>query len=232
VGCLLYVVGDLHGRSDCLRIAHDLIERDAARHPLASSRVEIYLGDYVDRGPDSKGVIDTLIERSQRFSVVALRGNHEILMESFLRGIKPFDDWRAFGGLETILSYGVDARAILNRGAMDRRYVAEKIPFSHFRFISALRNFYRCGAYIFAHAGVRPGIAIEAQSIEDLTQIRDDFLNYSGEFGAIVVHGHTPVRTIEFRPNRINLDTGAYVTNNLAIIRVDYNGVSALAGAQ
>lgn len=227
---MLYVIGDVHGRSDCLRRVHELIERDADRQALASSRVEVYLGDYVDRGPDSKGVIDMLIERSQRVSTITLRGNHEILMESFLRGFTLFDDWRAFGGLETILSYGVDARALLSGGAIDRRDVAEKIPFPHFPFISTLRNFYRCGDYLFVHAGVRPRVAIEAQSIEDLTQIREEFLNYSGEFGAIVVHGHTPVKAIEFRPNRINLDTGAYVTNNLAVIRIDHNGVSALAG--
>jgi serine/threonine protein phosphatase 1 len=231
-GCLLYVVGDIHGRSDCLRRAHELIEQDADPRPLASSRIEIYLGDYVDRGPDSKGVIDMLIERSRRVGVVTLRGNHEILMESFLRGFTPFDDWRAFGGLETILSYGVDARAILSCGTMDRRDVAEKIPFPHFRFISNLRNFYRCGDYLFVHAGVRPGLAIEAQSIEDLTQIRQAFLNHVGEFGAIVVHGHTPVRAIEFRPNRINLDTGAYMTNQLAVIRIDRDGASALTSEE
>ncbi len=149
-------------------------------------------------------------------------------MESFLRGLIPFDEWRLCGGLETIRSYGVEARALLSRGVVDRRDVAERIPFPHFRFFSTLRNYYRCGDYLFVHAGVHPHVALENQSLDDLTQIREGFLKFSGDFGAIVVHGHTPTEEIEFLLNRINLDTGAYLTNRLSIIRVDDSGVSTL----
>jgi serine/threonine protein phosphatase 1 len=228
---LLYAIGDIHGRSDCLARAHDLIDRDVAERNAQGRALEIYVGDYVDRGPDSKGVIDLLIARSNSARVVALRGNHEIMMESFLRGLTSFEDWRRMGGLETILSYGVDARGLLEKGGVRPRDLAERVPNSHLRFISSLKNVYKVGAYCFVHAGLRPGVAIERQSIEDLVWIRDDFLTFPGDFGFIVIHGHTPVINIDFLRNRINIDTGAYVTNRLAVLRIDAKGVSVLAHA-
>jgi serine/threonine protein phosphatase 1 len=229
-GLSLYAVGDVHGRSDCLRLAHGLIDRDIEERSAGDRALEIYIGDYVDRGPDSKGVIDLLIARAQETRIALLRGNHEILMESFLRGLTSFEDWRPLGGLETILSYGVDARVLLERGGIGPRDLAEKVPVSHLRFISALGSLYRCGEYCFVHAGVRPGVPLERQSCEDLAWIRDDFLNFPGDFGSVVVHGHSPVEEIEFLPNRINIDTGAYVTNRLSVIRIDQDGVSPLGG--
>ena len=109
---------------------------------LARRALEIYIGDYVDRGPDSKGVIDLLIARSTAASIVALSGNHEIVMESFLCGQTPFEDWRRLGGLETILSYGVDARGLLEKGGVRPRDLAENVPASHLRFISSLKSVY------------------------------------------------------------------------------------------
>ena len=228
-GRALYAIGDIHGRSDCLASAHALIDRDIARLGRRDRAVEIYVGDYVDRGPDSKGVIDRLIERSGTTRMVLLRGNHEIVMESFLRGLTPFENWRNLGGLETILSYGVDARALLRRGGTIRpRDLAEKLPVSHIRFLSALENVRQVGRYCFVHAGLRPGVAVEKQSVEDLAWIREDFLNFAGDFGFIVVHGHTPVTAIELLPNRVNIDTGAYATNRLSVIRIDAQGLSVL----
>jgi serine/threonine protein phosphatase 1 len=223
-GEVIYAIGDIHGRLDCLRRAHDLIDRDVARRARGESATEVYIGDYVDRGPDSKGVLDALVARAGAVRLVALRGNHEIMFESFLRGLLAFDDWRRFGGLETVLSYGVDAKALLAKGSVHPLDFAEKIPVSHLRFISSLQTIHVSGRYCFAHAGIRPGIAIERQTIEDTAWIRDDFLGYSGDFGSVVVHGHTPVAKVEFRANRINVDTGAYVTNRLAVLRIDANG--------
>jgi serine/threonine protein phosphatase 1 len=232
-GRLLYAIGDIHGRSDCLAQAHDLIDRDVARRGARDQATEIYIGDYVDRGPDSKGVIDRLIARSTKVRVVALRGNHELIMESFLRGQTPFEEWRQLGGLETILSYGVDARDRLAKGGVQPLDLAEKIPVSHLRFISSLVSVYTAGDYCFAHAGLRPGVAIEDQSIADFAWIRDDFLRFSGKFGFIVVHGHSPVASVEFLQNRINVDTGAYLTNRLSVLRIDADGVTLLgAGAK
>ncbi len=231
-GVTLYAIGDVHGRSDCLANVNALIDRDIARLGIRDHSIEIYLGNYVDRGPDSKGVIDRLIERSTTTPMVLLRGNHEIIMESFLRSLTPFDDWRMLGGLETILSYGVDPRALLSGGGTIRpRDLAERLPVSHIRFISALKKFHQVGRYCFVHAGLRPGIPVEKQSIQDLTWIRDDFLNFAGDFGCIVVHGHTPVSAIELLPNRVNIDTGAYATNRLSVIRIDAYGLAVLEDA-
>lgn len=227
-GVLLYAIGDIHGRADCLRRAHELIDRDAAERAAGLRILEIYIGDYVDRGPNSKGVIDLLIERARRYEVVALRGNHEIVMESFLRGLVAFEEWRGLGGLETILSYGVDARRLLGTGGVTARDLAAKMPPSHFRFLSSLTSLYAIGPYCFAHAGVRPGLPLEQQSLADLAWIRDDFLTFAGNHGFVVVHGHTPVSSVAFLPNRINIDTGAYATNRLSVLRIDAHGATAL----
>jgi len=227
-GRLLYAVGDIHGRCDCLARAHDLIDRDFARRGAGDQATEIYIGDYVDRGPDSKGVLDRLVARSAKVHLVALRGNHEIVMESFLRGETSFEEWRRLGGLETLLSYGVAVRELLAKGQVRPRDLAEKIPASHLRFVEELVGLYAAGAYCFVHAGLRPGVAIERQSIEDLAWIRDDFLRFSGDFGAVVVHGHSPVGSVDFLRNRINIDTGAYMTNRLSVLRIDAGGVTLL----
>jgi serine/threonine protein phosphatase 1 len=228
-GMTLYAIGDVHGRSDLLAQAHNLIDHDIARRGVNARAVDVYIGDYVDRGPDSKGVLDLIIARSRAASIVALRGNHEIAMESFLRGLIPFGDWRALGGLETILSYGVDARSLLGRGDIQPEDLAMKMPVSHFQFFSTLNVVWRVGQYCFVHAGLRPGVAIEHQATDDLVWIREDFLNFAGDFGAIVVHGHSPVEDVDFLPNRINIDTGAYATNRLSVIRIDGDGVSVLS---
>jgi serine/threonine protein phosphatase 1 len=230
-GTLLYAIGDIHGRADCLDDAHRRIDRDVAARGAQDQATEIYIGDYVDRGPDSKGVIDRLIARSTVVRLVALRGNHEIMMESFLRGQAPFEDWRRLGGLETVLSYGVDARGLLAKGDVAPRDLAEAVPVSHLRFISSLASLHTTGGYCFVHAGLRPGVAIARQSIADLAWIRDDFLRFSGDFGAIVVHGHTPVPSVDFLRNRINIDTGAYVTNRLSVLRIDADGATLLEPA-
>jgi serine/threonine protein phosphatase 1 len=231
-GVTLYAIGDIHGRADCLAGVHAIIDRDQAERGHSDRTIEIYLGDYVDRGPDSKVVINRLIERSAKREMVLLKGNHELIMESFLRGETPFEEWRAVGGLETVLSYGVDARSILAAGgAIEPSDLLKRLPVSHAKFIAALKPKWTIDGYCFVHAGLKPGVPLEKQSITDLTWIRDEFLNHSGDFGFVVVHGHTPVAAIEFLPNRVNIDTGAYATNRLSAIRIDSQGLSALSGA-
>ncbi len=131
------------------------------------------------------------------------------------------------GGLETLLSYGVKARDLLHRkGEITPSDLAERFPKSHRGFISGLARYKILQDYCFVHAGVRPSVPMEKQTIEDLAWIRDGFLNYRGDFGKIIVHGHTPVSAVEFLPNRINLDTGAYATNRLSVVRIDREGPS------
>jgi len=228
-GVTLYAVGDIHGRSDCLAQAHERIDRDKARLFAEDRAVEIYLGDYIDRGPDSRGVIDRLIARSARAETVMLIGNHEMIMQSFFSGQTSFEEWRMVGGLETLLSYGAEAGELL-RGESPVRpaELAALIPAAHRRFLAELLGYQLFGRYCFVHAGLRPGKPIEEQSIEDLAWIRDEFLNHRGDFGSIVVHGHTPVNEIEFMPNRINIDTGAFATNRLSVVRIDGDGPSVL----
>ena len=227
-GEAIYAVGDIHGRSDCLRKAQALIDRDVARKSRDEAVTEVYLGDYVDRGPDAKGVIDLLVARTSAAKVVALRGNHEIMLEAFLDGLVSFEDWRRFGGLETVLSYGVEAKTLAGQGDIRPSDLAEKIPASHSYFLSSLKGIHTSGRYCFAHAGIRPGVPLERQTIDDTAWIREDFLNHRGGFGWVVVHGHSPVANVEFLPNRIDIDTGAYLTSRLSVLRIDSDGPQLL----
>jgi serine/threonine protein phosphatase 1 len=226
-GETLYVIGDVHGRADCLVRAQARIDRGGAQ--AASRATEIYLGDYVDRGPDSKTVLDLMAARVRVKRVVALRGNHETAMESFLAGHLPFAAWRALGGAETLLSYGFAASDLRRAEGPRCEDFAERLPDDHRRFLASLGAFHRDGGYGFVHAGLRPGVALENQDVADLTGIRNEFLDDDGDFGFIVVHGHTPVERVDFRSNRINLDTGAYLSNRLSVLRIDAAGAGLLA---
>ena len=227
-GETLYVVGDVHGRSDCLARAQARIDRDRSGSNAGQRTTEIYLGDYVDRGPDSKGVLDLMAARARRTRLVALRGNHETAMESFLAGRLSFVAWRAIGGAETLLSYGIAASDLRRSEGPRREDFAARLPDDHRLFLAGLSAFHRVGDYGFVHAGLRRGVAIEQQDVADLTGVRNAFLEDEGDFGFIVVHGHTPVERAEFRPNRINLDTGAYLSNRLSTLRIDAAGATLL----
>lgn len=221
-GSRVYAVGDIHGRSDLLAALHGLIEADAAASP-ARRRVVVYLGDYVDRGPQSREVIELLAERPLAgFESVHLLGNHEEFMLRFL-GEEPWvgPDWFANGGDATLASYGVDPLmrlhgpdALLRMQAMLRA----RIPDRHFDFLHKLRLWHMEGGYLFVHAGVRPGVPIERQSRDDLLWIRGPFLNSTADHGHVVVHGHSISRSVERRPNRIGIDTGAFASGRLTCL--------------
>lgn len=227
-GQVAYAVGDLHGRSDLLSSLHralDHLERTGTGRPA----IEIYLGDYVDRGPDSRGVVDRLIERSRTHRVIALRGNHEAMLLGVLKGRKAVLDWLQHGGLAAVASYGIDVAEVDPRD--EESFVAllrEKVPAAHVAFFSGLPTRYRLGPYFFAHAGIRPGVDLSRQRDDDLMWIRDTFLGDERDHGVVVVHGHTPVQEPEFRVNRMNLDTGAYLTGVLTCVRFDEQGPSVL----
>jgi serine/threonine protein phosphatase 1 len=218
-GLRIYAIGDVHGRADLLTPLLACIDADIAAYP--TSRVlEVVLGDYIDRGPDSRTVLDLLISRSRSHQMVCLKGNHETFIFDFLRDPAVFDPWKSFGGLETLMSYGVVPST--NADQQQQRELAEAfaraLPNSHRRFLFNLSLSFASGDYFFAHAGVRPGIPLSRQKEQDLLWIREEFLVHKKAFGKIVIHGHTPVIEPDIRPNRINIDTGAYATGRLTCL--------------
>jgi serine/threonine protein phosphatase 1 len=221
-GMRVYAVGDIHGRADLLAGLLSQIDEHLARNPV-SRPIEVFLGDYVDRGPDSRRVIDLLIKRHEARETIYLKGNHETYFVEFLRDPKILDIWRQYGGFETLLSYGMGPH--LRSKPAERielaRSFARILPDDHFRFLSQLITNFTCGDFLFVHAGVRPGIPLEQQREEDLLWIREDFLESNEDFGKYVVHGHTPVPEPDIRSNRINIDTGAFATDRLTCLIIE-----------
>jgi len=218
-GVRVYAVGDIHGRLDLLdALLARIDEDDAARGPAATEL--IFLGDLVDRGPDSAGVVERLRILGDTRRVRYLMGNHE---EVFLRALD--GDQRALrfleriGGRETLLSYGIspdEYRALDYDELMT--LLREKVPPAHVAFLSAFESWIEIGDYLFVHAGLRPGVALEEQKTSDLCWIRDDFLRHRDSFGKLVVHGHSITEEIDVRPNRIGIDTGAFASGRLTAI--------------
>jgi serine/threonine protein phosphatase 1 len=219
----VYAIGDVHGRLDLLE---DLLARildDAGCHPADSARFLIYLGDYIDRGAESRGVVDAVMaDPPPGFTVVRLMGNHEAAMLSFLNGESDGLDWLSFGGIETLLSYGVPLRSLPGSGEAVRSLqaaVIEAVPERHINFLRNCLRHYSVGDYLFVHAGVRPGIALEKQTQSDLLWIRDDFLRARVPLpGRVVVHGHTICDLPQNRAHRINIDTGAFASGRLTCL--------------
>jgi serine/threonine protein phosphatase 1 len=224
-GMTLYLVGDIHGRLDLLQRAHRGIDEDKARRGGGPAR-EVYLGDYIDRGPSSAGVISQLLARAAHVDITFLRGNHEQMLLDVLNGHDCLEDWLHVGGTATLLSYGVAPRLLtrLVSPAAIRRQLEAALPAGHRGFYESTRLYARLGPYLAVHAGLRPGLPLEAQTPVDLMSIRREFLQFTGDLGFIVVHGHTPAMAPELRPNRINIDTGAFATNRLTSLRLDADG--------
>jgi len=223
-GLRIYVVGDIHGRLDLLTLLHGKIMADMASAPSAPPHL-VYLGDYVDRGLESRGVIDFLLKGPPPgFGVDYLKGNHEAAMLDFLKDPQTGSGWLAIGGQATLYSYGVatpkgvvSAEALVN---IQRQFL-EALPLHHVAFLENLKPSVDYGDFFFAHAGIRPGCELEAQSEEDLLWIRDDFLRSDEAFCKVIVHGHTVTPKPEFRSNRIGIDTGAFATGVLTCLVID-----------
>jgi serine/threonine protein phosphatase 1 len=217
-GVKLYVIGDIHGRADLLKRLFARIDAVAAEPPQQA--VHVFLGDYIDRGPSSRQVIDLLIARSRFYPTVYLKGNHESYLLEFLRNPLVIADWQLFGGLDTLISYGLAPAMNASNDKLAELAVELNLslPVSHRRFMSRLRPAFTCGDYFFVHAGVRPGVPLARQCEEDLLWIREDFLLHEETFEKIIVHGHTPVLKPDVRHNRINIDTGAYATGKLTCL--------------
>jgi serine/threonine protein phosphatase 1 len=187
--------------------------------PVAGA-LTVTLGDYIDRGPNSRGVLECLVHNPFPTQYVPLKGNHEELLEGFLEDPSIGSRWRRLGGLETLHSYGVPVSPLmLGKGYEEAaELLRSAIPEEHLQFVSSLKSSASSRCFFLCHAGVRPGIPLERQSAEDLLWIRDEFLTSKMDFGKRVVHGHTPVDWPEVLPNRINIDTGAYATGRLTCL--------------
>ena len=223
--CRIYAVGDIHGRVDLLEQMHELIQIDVREKPVQRT-VVIYLGDYVDRGPNSYAVVELLLKeplraRLDNLETVHLLGNHEALLLRFLEDPEITEVWFMNGGDVTLRSYGVDPwqSSASNSFAQGlRRAFLNRAPPSHLSFLRNLQLSHEEGDYLFVHAGVRPGVALDAQKAEDLIWIREEFINSKRDFGRVVVHGHTPQRSPQSRANRIGIDTGAVYGGKLTAV--------------
>ncbi len=220
----IYAIGDVHGRLDLL---HDLIRRITADHEqrggVASCEI-ILLGDLIDRGPDSAGVVDLACNWNHpAIHLTTMKGNHEATLLSVLDGETNWLlSWLSFGGQQCLESYGVSS-SVLMSGELGKIVAAARraVPPAHQAFLAGLPLMLHRGDYCFVHAGVKPGVALEAQVESDLIWIRDEFLDSSIDHGAVIVHGHTIRPEVQVRPNRIGLDTGAYRTGILSAVGLE-----------
>jgi serine/threonine protein phosphatase 1 len=217
----VYAIGDIHGCLDRLRTLHAAIADDIAARPVAHPLL-VHVGDYVDRGPDSAGVVHLLAAGDPLPGVptVNLMGNHERTMIDALDGIGPSaTDWMISGGREALASWGGDPDA-------PRNTWRAHVPAPDIAFLDGLALRHQVGGYLFVHAGIRPGVKLDAQTDQDLLTIRNSFLYSEQDFGVVVVHGHTPRIAPEIRFNRIGIDTGAVFNGKLtcAVLEADRIG--------
>ncbi len=229
---VIYAIGDVHG---CYR---EMLAAEARiRNDLGSAGNEalvVYLGDYVDRGPKAASVLDHLTQQhDDGLARVTLCGNHDDIFLQFIRDPLAWLYWLGpnFGGEATLASYGIDLDDITRQGFATET-VSERlrrvIPARHVMFLAGLPVLLAAGDYVFVHAGLRPGIPLEAQEDEDLLWIRDPFLTVGSGLPQIVVHGHTPCREPEFADGRIGIDTGCFTTGRLTVLKIDGGGARLL----
>jgi serine/threonine protein phosphatase 1 len=203
-GRRVYAIGDIHGCDSQLANLHEIIAEDLARRPVDTALL-LHIGDYVDRGADTAGVLARLAAGSpiDHLPVVNVLGNHDETMLNALSGDRAAaTDWLFAGGVPALRSYGIDPES-------PREYWPEQVPAAHLDFLRRLTLCHQEGGYFFVHAGVRPGIALDQQTREDMLRIRQPFLYTERDLGAVVVHGHTPVKAPVVQRNRIAIDTGA-----------------------
>ncbi|OAN46764.1 diadenosine tetraphosphatase [Paramagnetospirillum marisnigri] len=233
-GTRVYAIGDIHGRLDLLGSLLDLIAEDVSCARLAESPpdrvVVVCLGDLIDRGPDSRAVVDRLVAGPPASGPLAgsqwvcLRGNHEDYLMQFLADFSMAPSWFRNGGLEALRSYlgGLPDDLVADYPALQRK-LYRAMPPTHLRFLSRMPARHVEGDYVFVHAGIRPGISLEQQDSFDLMWIREPFLSHEGPFDKVVVHGHTGVTEPEIHPHRIAIDTLAYRTGRLTCLVLEGN---------
>jgi serine/threonine protein phosphatase 1 len=220
-GLRIYAIGDIHGRADLLESLLLQIDVDCKLYPSLRPIV-VFVDDYIDRGPASREVLDLLLGYERTKETISLRGNHETIVHRFLSEPAILDEWRLYGGLETLMSYGL--KPSINPDAFESarlaNELAKSIPKQHLEFLEPLNLSFNCGDFLFVHAGIRPGVPIRKQREEDLLWIREEFLSCEQPFGKFV-HGHTPVRSADIRSNRTNNDTGAFATGRPTCVVIE-----------
>lgn len=221
-GVRVYAVGDIHGRIDLLVDVQRQILDDANRSPAPASPIVVYLGDYIDRGLNSREVIDRLIDSPlPGFETVTLRGNHDQFLLDFLDNPACGEAWLKYGGDATLYSYGVlppaDFAAADSLASL-RDQLLEAVPARHVSFLANCQLAYESGDYLFVHAGVDPAKSLARQNARDLMWIRDKFLKHDADLGKVVVHGHSVSDQPDIRGNRIGIDTGACYSNRLTCL--------------
>lgn len=225
-GVVVYAIGDVHGRLDLLEKMHERIFSDLRETAAAGSSKDwriVHLGDYVDRGPDSAGVLERLSKLvAADGRIVALAGNHDTGFLDFLKKPDPEGLFARYGGIETAASYGVTLD-LYDPVAFRLKHMTldAEVPRSHKDFLAALPYSVAFGDFFYCHAGIRPGVSLDAQDPQDLIWIRGDFHRHEELFPKVIVHGHTPVREAMIHPNRVNIDTGAFASGKLTALVVD-----------
>lgn len=221
----IYAIGDVHGCFDLLRAAEQRIADDIAETGRAG--LVILVGDYVDRGPMSSRVLDHLIAPSDLgLKRLPLCGNHDALFGLFLDRPELHGDWLELGGEQTLLSYGLDVQAPnakrIFRSGGARELLAEAVPAAHRNFLATLPVSLKIGNLLFVHAGLRPGIVLDRQTDEDMMWVREPFLSEGPRIPhLVVIHGHTPSDQPSLGPQRIGIDTGAFYSGQLTILKVE-----------
>ena len=229
-----YAIGDVHGRLDLLEDILLQIEEDIGNCPDKSNHI-VFLGDLIDRGPSSRGVIEKLIDyRPDNAQCHFIMGNHEEVLVRGLRGEPDqLDNWLKHGGDATAESYGIDQAYLRRHGSEALEHaLLSAIPDRHVAFMAGFLDRIQFGDYLMVHAGVRPGTPITEQHPSDLRWIRRDFLDSKVDHGLVVVHGHTVEPKISNQSNRIGIDTGAYKTGVLTAVRLEGEDVCFLQACQ
>ncbi|MFM9977270.1 MAG: metallophosphoesterase family protein [Sphingomonadaceae bacterium] len=221
-GQRVYAIGDIHGRKDCLKILLRKIDADDAARPPAETTL-VLLGDLVDRGEDSRGVVETAMQLAKFGKTIFLMGNHEETLIRAWEGDKRATAlFHRVGGRETLESYGVtdDEYEACDLSEL-ATLIASRVPLAHIAFMRSFIDQWACGDYLFVHAGIRPGVALDEQSPSDLRWIRKEFLDDRRDHGPMIVHGHSITEHVDEQPNRIGIDTGAFASSCLTAIGLE-----------
>ncbi|MDG1286940.1 MAG: metallophosphoesterase family protein [Rickettsiales bacterium] len=224
-GVRVYAIGDIHGQAQLLENALEAIAEDA-KDFTGQRIIQVFLGDYIDRGMYSREVLDLLIQAPPvGHERICLLGNHETTLLKFLETPETIRKWSSFGGFTTLASYGIPIPRTLSGEDLTELHqtFAHALPASHQAFLESLQTHYCLGEYFFVHAGINPYLSLDEQSVDDLLWIRDDFLEFEKFHQKYIIHGHTPVETLDIRKNRANLDLSIATGEQLGCLKLEGN---------